>query len=231
MEHVEPTWRDPHPDGSVTTMVVTDRRHGDLAVGLPPAEVEPRRRAVVDAPWVWVRQVHGADVVVSASAGHGAGSDADAVVTAALDAPISVTVADCAPVLLSGRGGVGVVHAGWRGLAAGVIDAAVDALHGLGATHIRAVLGPCIHPGAYEFGVDDLDRLEAMLGPTVRGTTVDGRPALDMPAAVAAALDAVGVPLAATVGGCTATEADLRWSHRARREPQRQAMVAWRSMP
>ncbi len=131
----------------------------------------------------------------------------------------------CSPAVVLSR----VVHAGWRGLLAGVIGAAVHALREVGSTEVRAVLGPCIHPGAYEFGEVDLDRISAVLGPAVRSATDDGRPALDMPAAVAASLAAHDVPLVATVGGCTAADADRRWSHRARREPQRQAMVAWRS--
>lgn len=229
MQHVEPTWRHHNQDGTTTSVVMTDRRHGDLAVSGEPGALDRRRRAVVDAPWVWLRQVHGAHVVVANKAGEGAGTEGDAVVTAAVDVPIAVGVADCAPVLLVDHGVIGVAHAGWRGLVEGVVEATVDTMRDMGATDIIAVLGACIRPEAYEFGSRDLDQVAERLGPTVRATTAAGTPGLDVPAAVRAALDGAGVPLAAMIGGCTAAEADLRWSHRARGDRERQAMVAWRS--
>ena len=229
MQHVEPTWRHPNQDGTVTNVVMTDRSHGDLAVSGEPAALDQRRRAVVDAPWVWLRQVHGADVVTAHHAGDGAGTEADAVVTDALDVPIAVGVADCAPVLLVADGVTGVAHAGWRGLVAGVIGATAAAMRDLGAGDITAALGACIRPAAYEFGHDDLEQVADRFGPAVRGTTAAGTPALDVPATVAAALDAEGIPLVATFGGCTAAEGEVRWSHRARGDKERQAMVAWRS--
>lgn len=227
----DPVWAHAHGDGSVTTVVMTDRRHGDLAVSSDPAAVDARRRAIVDAPWVWLRQVHGADVVVADAAGRGAGGAGDAVVTTALDAPIAVTVADCAPVVFIADGVIGVAHAGWRGLVAGVIEATVSTMRDQGATDIVAVLGACIRPQAYEFGAADLDRVVDRFGPGVRATTATGTPALDVPATVRAALDETGVALAAVLGACTASEAELRWSHRARGDRARQAMVAWRAMP
>lgn len=228
MQHVEPTWRHHNQDGTVTCAVMTDRRHGDLAVSGEPAALDERRRAVVDAPWVWLRQVHGARVVVADAPGHQAGAEADAIVTTAVDAPIAVGVADCAPVLLAADGVIGVAHAGWRGLVAGVIEATVETMRDLGATDVSAVLGACIRSAAYEFGDEDLALVADCYGPAVRGTTAAGTPALDVPAAVRAALAGVEVPLADVIGGCTAAEADRRWSHRARNDRQRQTLVAWR---
>ena len=231
VQHVEPTWRHHNRNGTTTNVVMTNRRHGDLAVSADPDALDQRRRAVVDAPWVWLRQVHGAHVVVADAPGGGAGTDGDAIVTTAVEAPIAVGVADCAPVLLTADGVIGVAHAGWRGLVAGVVEATVETMRDLGARDIAAVLGACIRPEAYEFGRDDLDVVADRLGPSVRGTTTAGTPGLDVPAAVRAVLDGAGVPLVATIGGCTAAQADLRWSHRARGDRERQAMVAWRSRP
>ena len=73
---------------------------------------------------------------------------------------------------------------------------------------------------------NQLDRVADRLGPGVRSRTSAGAPALDVPAAVRAALDAAGVPLAEDAGVCTACSAD-HWSHRARGERERQALVAW----
>ena len=130
------------------------------------------------------------------------------------------------PVALVAPGVVGAVHAGWRGLAAGIVEAAVAALRHRSSGPVRAVLGPCIHPECYEFSPGDLEPIAARLGPGVIGTTAGGRPALDVPRAVRLALAGAGVTDVADVGVCTACSAD-HFSHRARGETERQALVAW----
>ena len=172
-----------------------------------------------DEGWAVVHQVHGADVVVADRPGHH--GDADAIVTTVPGLRIAVRVADCAPIALLADGVVGVVHAGWRGIAAGVIPAALDAMRALGAADIRAVLGPCIHAECYEFGAEDLDAIAATLGEQVRGTTSWGTPALDVVAAVRASLPGV-----VDESVCTACS-PAHWSHRARGDVERQAVVAW----
>ena len=191
-------------------------------------DVEARRRAVKDAPWTWLRQVHGDTVVTVAAPGEGAGARADASVTDRPGCVLAVLTADCAPVALVSREGVvGAVHAGWRGLTAGVIERAVDSARALGATELRAVLGPCIRPECYEFGEADLETVAARLGEGVRGMTSDGSPALDVPAAVGAALERADVTELDDLGVCTACS-DQYFSWRARAEPARQTMVVWR---
>lgn len=158
--------------------------------------------------------------------GEHAGAAADAAVTATPGCVLAVRTADCAPVVLLGRAAVGVVHAGWRGLEAGVVAAAVEAMAALGDPPPVAHLGPCIRPGCYEFDGPELAGLVARFGPAVRGTTTWGTPALDLPAAVRAALVVAGVDEVHDDAGCTAC--DGRWfSHRARAEPGRFATTAW----
>lgn len=215
--HVRFTGR---PDG--------DMGHGGEYVVEVTPEVAARRRAVVDLPWTWLRQVHGPDVVTVHAPGGLAGSRADAAVTATAGCALAVLTGDCAPVALaSAEGVVGVAHAGWIGLQAGVVERTVEAMRALGATEVRAVLGPCVRPDCYEFGADLLDRFAARLGDGVRGLTAMGAPALDVPGAVCAALARVGVADVADVGRCTACEPDY-FSWRAGRELQRQAVVVWR---
>jgi len=173
-----------------------------------------------DADWAMVHQVHGAHVVHARRAGRL--GDGDAIVSTTPGLEIAVRVADCAPIALEADGVVGVVHAGWRGIVAGVIPAAVDAMRALGAREIRAALGPCIHAECYEFGTDELDAVAAQLGESVRGTTSWGTPALDVVAAVRAQLP--GVDVSESV--CTACSTE-HWSHRARGDVERQAVVAW----
>ncbi|MBV8159857.1 MAG: polyphenol oxidase family protein [Acidimicrobiia bacterium] len=202
--------------------------HGGTYVTEVSPAVEARRRTVRDAPWTWLRQVHGDSVVTVTTPGGGAGTKADAAVTAAPECALAVLAADCAPVaLVSPQGVVAAVHAGWRGLLGGVLQRAVDIAHSLGATELRAVLGPCIHAECYEFGAGDLDAVAAELGAAVRGATREGRPALDVPAGVAAALGRAGVDRLDDVGVCTACSTSY-YSWRARGEVARQAMVVWR---
>jgi polyphenol oxidase len=196
------------------------------SVAFGAAGVVAARRAVVDLPWSWVRQVHGAGVLTVTSPGAGAGEVADAVVTRVVGAAVAVQVADCAPVALLAPDAVGVVHAGWRGLVAGVVPAAVAALRELTAAPVRAVVGPCIGPECYEFGRDDLELVVGAVGPAVRGRTREGGAALDLPAARSEASTAAGVDDVAVEGGCTAC-AEGWWSHRARQDGARQAVVAW----
>lgn len=207
----------------------TDRSHGDLAIAGAPDELDPRRAAIHPAPWTWLRQQHGAEVVVATRVGEHAGAPADAVVTTVADAPIAVHTADCAPVLLEADGAIGVVHAGWRGLAAGVIEATARVMTDLGHAPQSARLGPCIRARCYEFGADDLAEVASRYGPTVVGTTAWATPALDVAAAVRAACAWIEVPLH-DVGTCTACSS-THWSHRARQEPGRQALVAWLAAP
>ena len=103
--------------------------------GVPPddpaAVAENRRRIAARLPHrpTWLDQVHGTDVI-RVSAPRDDAPVADAAVTQALDVPLAVRVADCLPVFLADRAGsaVGVAHAGWRGLAAGVLERTLEAL-------------------------------------------------------------------------------------------------------
>jgi YfiH family protein len=204
-----------------------DLGHAGAWVERPTAAVEARRRAVVDRPWSWLRQVHGATVVVVDEPGGGAGQEADAAVSSVPGVALAVFTADCAPVALASDNGViGVAHAGWRGLLAGVVEAAVDAMRGLGADRIQAALGPCIHAECYEFGPTDFAAVAAKLGDEVRGATADGRPALDVPAAVRVVLARAEVDLVSAGDVCTACS-DAHFSFRARKEMARQAGVVW----
>ena len=177
--------------------------------------------------------MHGARVVRVDQPGDHAGAEADAAVTSHDGAVLCILTADCAPIAFTSPEGVrGVAHAGWKGLAEGVIAATADAMRDIGATGITAALGPCIHPSCYEFSPADLDVVAARLGEHVRATTADGRPALDLPGAVRRALADAGVDLVEDAATCTACELDdagaPRWfSHRARGDESRQALVQW----
>lgn len=211
----------------------TGRAEGDLGLGAadPPAIVELRRRAVLDLPWSWARQVHGRDVVVVPGATPATDAEADALVTTSAGVAVAVFTADCAPIGLVGARPhgevVAAVHAGWRGLVGGVVQAAADVMRSHGATSIGAAVGPTIHPECYAFSRGDLDEVATRFGDAVRGLTAAGEPALDVPAAVRAALAETGVELVYDAATCTACNEEL-YSHRGRGDRERQAMVIWR---
>jgi len=132
-------------------LLTSTRADGDFAVTAGPRpgpDRDARRRALVDLPWVEVHQVHGARVAeVGDRADAVDGTEADALVTARPGVVLAVRTADCAPVFLAGAGGgpVGVAHAGWMGIEAGVIEATVAVLRALGATGIEARIGWWMH--------------------------------------------------------------------------------------
>lgn len=152
--------------------------------------------------WVTVKQVHGGEVT------HAGGCDADAVV---LDDPARVTrviTADCVPVLLASLDGrrVAAVHAGWRGLLAGVIENAVQALD----APFLAAVGPAISAAHFEVGSDVADRF----GPAFVSRPHDSRPLVDLPAAAAARLTALGARGIDRTDRCTYRDARAFYSHR-----------------
>ena len=212
--------------GWTVRVLATEVVDGDLAVGGPAGALSRRREALRPGPWTWLCQVHGDRVVEVDIPGACAGSEADAAITTTAGATLSVQVADCAPVAIAAPGGLAVVHAGWRGLEAGVLVRAAERLRTVAPGPQVAVVGPCIRPCCYEFGAEDLDRLAALLGDGVRGLTLDAQPALDVPAAVIASLADAGVDEVAFDGACTGCD-ERHWSHRVGGSASRQALVAW----
>jgi YfiH family protein len=202
-----------------------DTANAGYARGDDPANVDENRGRIGAAlggrgsdpvEWICLQQVHGARVYPSDVAGPTAGRpapEADAAVSAESDAVLSVLTADCAPVALVAPGVVGAVHAGWRGVLAGVLEAAVAEIRRRSDGPITAVLGPCIHPECYEFSDADLEPIAARLGPEVAGETAGGQLALDLPVAVALALTEAGVDDITDIGVCTACSPD-HFSHR-----------------
>ncbi len=190
----------------------------------------------------WMAQVHGSTVLVAGVAGVADGprrpaiepgarvacaGPGDALVSGAPELALAVLTADCAPIALGSHEGVfGAVHAGWRGLVAGVVDRAVQSMRALGATEVVGAVGPCIHPECYQFSDDDLAAVVAVCGEGARSSTRDGRPALDLPAAVASSLAAAGVRQVRGRDACTACQRGY-FSHRARGDGGRQALVVW----
>lgn len=180
-----------------------------------------------------MQQVHGRDVgVVVASTPRGAElRGVDALVTREPGRALVVQVADCVPVLLASRTGpVGAVHAGRRGVELGIVPAALDALDELGAPvdSVDAVIGPAIGGCCYEVP-EEMQAEIVAAHPEARARTTWDSPSLDLPAAVAALLEAAGVRRVQRAGGCTRCDPEARWfSHRRDPATGRQAGVVVR---
>lgn len=198
------------------------RTNVSLVVG--DLEVARRTRTVLAEAFGtvrFVRQVHGTGVhEVGTDPGAapevGREPEADAVV-AGPGVAVGVLVADCVPVLLADPVAkvVGAVHAGRRGLLAGVVEAALAAVAARGSRpeDLRAVVGPAICGQCYEVPADVRDEVAAVV-PGTASTTSWGTPALDLPAGVRHRLAAAGVADVTDLGMCTLT--DGAWfSHRA----------------
>lgn len=180
-----------------------------------------------------MQQVHGSHVgIVDAATPRGAEvRGVDAMVTAEAGRPLVVLVADCVPLLLaSDDGPVAAVHAGRRGIAAGVIGTALEALGRLRADpgSLRAAIGPAIGGCCYEVPAPMRDEF-ARERPAAAATTTWGTPSLDLPAAVAAELGSAGVARVTDVGRCTrCAPAGAYFSHRADPAAGRQAGIVMR---
>lgn len=195
--------------------------------GDDPLRVRENRARVLRAlgsrpeAWTGARQVHGTRAVRVGPAERGAGAESPSTVVPDTDAlwsddpdlSLAVLTADCAPILLADpdRGRIGVVHGGWRGLLAGVVEAAVEAM---GAPErLRAFVGPAIGPCCYEVGPEVARAARERLGAVV--TRREGREHLDLWTGSMAALRRAGVREAWLAALCTRCEPGRFYSHRA----------------
>jgi YfiH family protein len=176
------------------------------------------------------RQVHGTVVQrVGAQDGRGGEAvaiDADGHATALRGVGTMVLVADCLPVVLGSEGAVAALHAGWRGLAAGVLEEGVRAVRELGGEgDVVAVIGPGAGPCCYEVG----EEVHAAFAADPSGLSRREGRNLDLPGFARVRLEAAGVARVEHVGGCTICD-ERYFSHR-REGPRagRQAGVAWLS--
>lgn len=213
---------------------------GDHVGDAPQAVALNRARlqATLPAPVRWLRQVHGI-VVHDADTFAAEGADApvaDAAVATRTGVVLAVMTADCLPVLFADARGrmVGIAHAGWRGLAGGVLEATVDAMRaklGEEAT-LLAWLGPAIGPRAFEVG-DEVRAAFVARDPSAADAfsagPAPGKWWADLYLLARLRLASRGVEDISGGGCCTVAEAELFYSHRRDRRTGRMASLVWRS--
>lgn len=207
-----------------------------ISVGDDPAAVAANRarlRSVLPADPVWLRQVHGAEVVDADA--HPELPHADASVASRNGTVCAIQAADCIPVLFADRAGtvVAAAHAGWRGLAAGVLDNTVQAMIARGAASrdVLAYIGPGIGPAAFEVGADVYaaftaqdDRAADAFRPGAKGRWM-----ADLHALVRRALTRAGVTRIYGERSCTVSDPARFYSYRRDKITGRMAAVIWRA--
>jgi len=216
--------------------------HDTLNLGLraednPEAVAENRRRvrAAVPAEPLWLRQVHGSEVVDADASDVPAEPAVDASVTAQPGRVLAIMVADCLPVVIADAEGkvLGTAHAGWRGLSGGVLEHTLDAMRAKApqATGWRAWVGPGIGPEHFEVGQDVLDAFTADDPATARFFTprngVAGKWLADLAGLADFRLRRAGVQEVSLSGECTVTRKDRYFSYRRDGVTGRMALLAW----
>jgi len=178
---------------------------------------------------VWLTQVHG-NRVAQLSSDTAAGGEADAAMTREPGVVCAVLTADCLPVVLTNRAGsmVGVAHAGWRGLAAGVLENAVSAMGGDPAD-LLAWLGPGISAANYEVGDEVRDAFSAPGAIAAFTRNERGRWQADLYALARLLLAAAGVESVHGGNFCTLADEARFFSHRRSAPCGRMATLIWRS--
>jgi polyphenol oxidase len=208
-----------------------------LHVGDEPAAVEQNRRllrAKLPAEPAWLAQVHGTRVLdLSSEYDPLTVSEADASIARRPDHVCTIMSADCLPVLLADCRGtqVGAAHAGWRGLAQGVIEETIAAMRASGADQLTAWLGPAIGPEVFEVGIE-VRRAFAHLGPQAEAafTPVPGKAdkfLADLAGLARLALLRSGVTQVSGGQDCTVSDPAKFYSFRRDQVTGRMASLIW----
>ena len=207
-----------------------------FASGDDPADVIANRallRAALPSDPHWLNQVHGAVVIDAAQVD--SDKKADASFTTAANVVCAVSIADCMPVLLTDVSGrcVAVAHAGWRGLAAGVLQATVKSMRASledPSVELIAYLGPAIGPEHFEVGGEVLAAMETGLPEARRAFTArpHGKYLADLFEVGRQALDQIGVTRIYGGHECTFSDSTRFFSFRRDRITGRHAALIWR---
>jgi len=228
-------------DGGVSGAVYRSLNLGDHVGDARENVLENRRRlrTALDLPEEprWLRQVHGVTVAnLDLPAGAGAAQEADAAVTRRSGVVCAILTADCLPVLLTDINGdaVAAAHAGWRGLASGVLEATVSHL-GQDPARLLAWLGPAIGPQRFEVGsevraqfIGADPRAESAFAPNPEGPH-PGRYLADLGLLARQRLEALGVTRIFASRECTHSRTERFFSHRRDGQTGRQATLIWKT--
>jgi hypothetical protein len=193
----------------------TETTDGDMRADRR-ARADVSRLLGIGETWATVNQIHGDRVVVVDEPG--VAGDADALATGRAGLPLAVFTADCMGVVVMGERGVGVAHAGWRGMAKGVVSALVETMGAAGLRPVSAWCGPTIGACCYEVGPEVAELFAASVGSTTWGTA-----SVDLARAARMQLEGFETSPPA---GCTMHQGPF-FSHRRDGSTARMATLAW----
>ena len=206
---------------------------GDAPLAVAANRKSLRAAAALPAEPHWLTQVHGTRVLDLDAPAHdsqAAGEPADACTARQSGRVCAILTADCLAVLLASETGdrVGAAHAGWRGLAGGIIEATVAAMGGMPAG-LLAWLGPAIGPGHFEVGAEVREEMLAQDPHAVAAFAPNhrGRFMADLPLLARRRLARAGVERVYGGHECTYSRADQYFSHRRDGRTGRQASLIW----
>lgn len=199
---------------------------GDDPVAVAENRARLHQQLYLPAEPRWLNQVHGVEVCTDTTPGN----TADASVSRQPGQVCVVLTADCLPVLFCDQAGqvVAAAHAGWRGLAAGVLAQTVARM-GVDTTQVLAWLGPAIGPDAFEVGEDVRSAFVALDPQYTQAFRAHTTGKWWMDIYLAARLQLTGLGLGGIYGGgeCTFTDADRFYSYRRDRQTGRMASLIW----
>jgi polyphenol oxidase len=210
--------------GGASTGAFASANLGSHVGDNPDHVAENRTRLVRDfGPVAFMTQVHGDQVAVVEDISD-VDPTADALVTGIQGITLAVQVADCIPLLLTSSQSVAAVHVGRKGLVNGVTLRAIDVMRDMGASDIRAVVGPAICGVCYEVSEEIFAEVTA-LHPAAASKSARGNRALDLPKALVKLLEGQNITVE-FAGVCTVENSEL-YSYRRDGVTGRQAGLVW----
>ena len=238
MTHLLANWPAPSTIRALTTtraighsLPPYDKNNLALHVGDQAQHVQANRKALVNSLQlpnepIWLEQIHSTHCVVVEE---DTNRTADAAITRLRDRPLAIMTADCLPIVLCDRDGteIAAIHAGWRGLANGIIENTLDKMHSRPAT-LLAWIGPSICQRCFEIG-NEVQQLFVTRYPITQNTfyTMGTRSYANLPKLAELVLQSRGVTAIYHSAACTFEQTNKFYSYRREAQTGRIATLIW----
>ena len=216
-------------DGNFVVSLISEIKDGNFSAAQNDKNILSKNQSeLYDGEWNWLSQEHGDEIVWLESHERALGIKGDALATISSQKIISITIADCLPLLLTEQSGiVSLLHLGWRGIERGLLVKTVQLIRKKSDEQLCAVLGPCIDTCCYEFDKNEMQVLVKKYGEKIVGRTLTGAISLDIRSCVKEILSNFDIDIKYEDSSCT--KCDPRyWSFRADATDKRQVMIAWK---
>jgi len=221
-------FRETLPNGNLIVSLVSEIKDGDFSVDQTRnRSLKENQSKLINGAWNWLSQVHGTEIIWLDENKRVSGIEGDALATSSQKV-ISITVADCLPLLLIEESGIlSLLHLGWRGIEQGLLEKSIQLIKTKSQEPMGAVMGPCINACCYEFGQNEMDVLVEKYGSKIVSETLTGALSLDMKECVRGILSTYDVEIKYDDPFCTNCD-PRHWSFRSKGTEKRQVMIAWK---